>query len=287
MRRVLAALACLCVLPALAETNLAWVPTSASNRNVGSWQIAQSGSLVLSGSSWSGASIVQFGGLASTAPVYACTANVPIGQTDGCPTPGNYSQEGFIQKSQVNQGAAPPPPPPEPPPPPVWAEGTATLSWNAPTLRTDGSAIVGPLSYRIVNQSGVTVATVSALSYTVTGLPAGVHCWRVIAIEGGVASDPSNEACKTIVEDAPPPPPPPPPAVVVVANVAGISHAVVFGVTSSGGRSSTVVGFAAVGAACEGPVLFRYRNQDYRRLASGVVLFWATTPTVNAAAACR
>ena len=347
---------------AMAETNLAWVPSSASNRNSGSWQVASSTSLVLSGSSWSGASIVQFGGLADSAPVYACTVDVPIGQTDGCPTPGNYTQERFILKSQVNQGAAPPPdppppdPPPDPPPPPT-VTGNATLTWDAPTGRTDGSPLTNLAGFRAYYgqsqgnlSSQVTIADPAARSYQITGLAAGLWHFAISAYDAaGLESARSNTVSKQVTGTDPPPPAPvdcvvsewgpwipgewsacvngersreetrqrsvlvdpanggsacphldenrvvteacaaPPPAPVVVENRPGVPVAAVFGITAAGGRSSTVLGYAPVGAACEGPVVYRYRSQDYRRLAAGVVLWWptTTTPTANAAAACQ
>lgn len=95
-----------------ADMNLVWSPNTVSNRNVGTWQRAGDATLVLSGSSFGTASVVAFGTLADTAPVYLCFADVPVGQTDGCPTPGNYTQERFGTKAQAARIAVTPPPPP-------------------------------------------------------------------------------------------------------------------------------------------------------------------------------
>lgn len=105
--------------PAMADTNLVWSP-SAADRNVGSWQRAGDATPVLSGSTFGTAQVVAFGTLADTAPVYLCTADVPVGQTDGCPVPGNYTQERFAPKSQAARVVVTPPPPP-----PVAVSGPA------------------------------------------------------------------------------------------------------------------------------------------------------------------
>lgn len=110
--RALVLLALCAVTAAHADTNLVWSPTSAANRNAGSWQRAGDATLVLSGSSFGTASVVAFGTLADTAPVYICFADVPVGQTDGCPTPGVYTGERFGTKAQAARIAVTPPPAP-------------------------------------------------------------------------------------------------------------------------------------------------------------------------------
>lgn len=77
------------------------------------------------------------------------------------------------------------------------APALAQLSWTAPTLNTDGSPITGPIAYRVEVQAGTawsSLATVTATSYTA---PTPTGCWRVIAIAGGMASDPTGAACKS------------------------------------------------------------------------------------------
>jgi hypothetical protein len=91
------------------------------------------------------------------------------------------------------------------------AARTATITFTAPTTRTDGSTITGALSYEVwQGLKGGTKAkasTVNATSTTInitTGLQGGrEYCWHIVAVEAGVASAPSNEACKAF-EQSPP-----------------------------------------------------------------------------------
>lgn len=99
---------------ARADVNLVWAPQSAANRDVGSWQRATDATLVLTGTSYVSSTIVAFGTLAPTDPVYACTADRPVGSGAGCPTQGVYTDERFIPKAQTAVVTAPPPPPPDP-----------------------------------------------------------------------------------------------------------------------------------------------------------------------------
>jgi hypothetical protein len=88
---------------------------------------------------------------------------------------------------------------------------TAVITFTAPTTRTDGSTITGALSYEVwQGLKGGTKAkasTVNATSTTInitTGLLGGrEYCWHIVAVEAGIASAPSNEACKAF-EQSPP-----------------------------------------------------------------------------------
>jgi hypothetical protein len=107
---------------------------------------------------------------------------------------------GYGKQCQVRDVGAAPPPLPEPPPPPAWT-GELDLSWTAPTRNTDGTPIVPPLSYR-VTINGVAVTTVSTLTYTASGLPAGQHCATVATISAGGTSAESLPACATLAPPA-------------------------------------------------------------------------------------
>jgi hypothetical protein len=73
----------------------------------------------------------------------------------------------------------------------------------------------------------------------------------------------------------------------VVAVAAGLSHSPVYGISVTGARTATVLGFARVGAPCAGAAVYRYRGREYHRLAaSGDVTWWQSTPTAAAAVAC-
>lgn len=88
---------------------------------------------------------------------------------------------------------------------------SASLSWTAPTANTDGSAITGSLTYNIYQgASGALGATpvqtgITTTSATITaGLSAGATvCFAVTAVEGGVESAQSAQACKTFPKPVP------------------------------------------------------------------------------------
>jgi hypothetical protein len=81
----------------------------------------------------------------------------------------------------------------------------AALSWTAPTLYTDGSAIQSPITYNVyrgARGSALAVKTriatgLTALSLTDSNRPAGVEeCYQVTAVVT-VESDPTAEGCKS------------------------------------------------------------------------------------------
>jgi hypothetical protein len=86
------------------------------------------------------------------------------------------------------------------------ANGTATLSWSAPTDNSNGSPITGLAGYNIyygTDPSNLTksieVAGASTTTYTVTGLTAGTYYFAVAAYNSeGVDSSLSNIGQKTI-----------------------------------------------------------------------------------------
>lgn len=70
----------------------------------------------------------------------------------------------------------------------------ATLTWSPPTENTDGSALAGPLSFRVY-LDGKSQWTTTATKFIVGGLPAGLHCFYVTATASGVESSPSGTGC--------------------------------------------------------------------------------------------
>jgi hypothetical protein len=102
---------------------------------------------------------------------------------------------------------------------------TATLTWSAPTARTDGSPIVGALTFQVwdvetpvgapANPPLMLGAGVSP--YTTLTLDPGAHSFYIIACEaGGACSAQSNTAAVTV---APAPPAPPNAITDLSANV--------------------------------------------------------------------
>lgn len=178
---------------------------------------------------------------------------------------------------------------------PPWNENR--IQWSAPVgclpVNVACPAIMNYRVERAAVSSGpwATLATVAGtvLTYTHTGAAAGVNCYRIVALPAGMppnlASQPSAHLCKTNVEPLPPITPNPPSDLrFVTPLVGGQNMPPVFTVLADGSRSSTVGGFAEVGTPCEGPVLFRYRNKDWRKPVTWTP--WNTSATAKVAAPC-
>jgi hypothetical protein len=88
---------------------------------------------------------------------------------------------------------------------------TATITFTAPTQRTDNSTITGALTYEVwqglKGASKTRVGTISTTNTTVTsGLAGGAeYCWHIVVREAGNAAPslPSNEACKAFAQSGP------------------------------------------------------------------------------------
>lgn len=160
------------------------------------------------------------------------------------------------------------------------------IVWTASTTWTNGTPIVVPVTYRVEQRTGsgawTTVTTVSQPQAYVVNLAPGTYTFRVFAIANSQVSDASNEAVKEAT--APPPVIPTPPVIQVVQVIIGVDHAPVFTVLADGSRSNTVGGMVPVGTECTGPVIFRYRNKDWRK----PVTFkpWGVSATARVAAPC-
>jgi hypothetical protein len=86
------------------------------------------------------------------------------------------------------------------------ANGSATLSWNAPTTRTDGSPLTNLAGYRLRygNSSGnypntITISNPGLTSYVVNNLASGTWFFVLAAYDsGGLESSNTNPVSKTI-----------------------------------------------------------------------------------------
>ncbi|MBN1240075.1 MAG: putative Ig domain-containing protein, partial [Gammaproteobacteria bacterium] len=86
------------------------------------------------------------------------------------------------------------------------AMGTATLSWTAPTQRTDGSALTDLTGYRVYSStdpddlgSPTDIDNAGITTYVVENLTSGTWYFAVTAVDSsGLESDFSNVASKTI-----------------------------------------------------------------------------------------
>jgi hypothetical protein len=89
------------------------------------------------------------------------------------------------------------------------SDTTATLSWTAPTLNTDGTALTdlaGFRAYEVINGTGVLVSDMNQPNYVslpIINLSVGTHTFYVTAYNTSlVESSPSSQGSKTIVGSA-------------------------------------------------------------------------------------
>ncbi len=87
----------------------------------------------------------------------------------------------------------------------AWASPTASLSWTAPTLNSDGSTITATLTYNVYQaaQGSTLVKVQSALANTGVLISAGLtpgttQCFAVTAVANGQEGAQSATACAAI-----------------------------------------------------------------------------------------
>ena len=85
------------------------------------------------------------------------------------------------------------------------SNGSATLSWNAPTLNTDGSALTNLAGYRIVYGTSasnlsqtIQLSNPGLTSYAIENLAPGTYYFAVRAFTSSAESQLSNTASKII-----------------------------------------------------------------------------------------
>jgi hypothetical protein len=179
---------------------------------------------------------------------------------------------------------------------------TVVVNWTNPTTNTNdtvipasgaGSLQAWRVEYGTCNGTafGTRVGDVPrtratggpALTTITINLDVGTSCVRVYTANTyGEESDASNVTVRVIA------PPKPRPPVQVQAVVAGMDHSPVYRLTQLGKRDdrySDACGFIEVGKACTGNVLFRFRDQSFRKVAASDVKAWGTNCD-NAAAPC-
>lgn len=161
------------------------------------------------------------------------------------------------------------------------------VSWANPTTNTDGSTIPASGAGSLVGTrvewgactGGVfgtatgqqTTSSGTATTLTVSNLVPATWCVRAFSRNTyGMESAASAVSSKVV------PAPVPNPPVLAVPVIAGMTTTPVYSVAADNSRS-TFVGFADVGAACQGPVLFTYRNKAFREVPRGAVKLWGAT----------
>jgi hypothetical protein len=154
-----------------------------------------------------------------------------------------------------------------------------TVSWTHPTTNTDGSALpVSQISRTTIawgsseaDMPNTKIVTGTATSTTID-LPPGT--WYVA---GRTTANGNDGNYSRPVQVVIPQPTPNPPVVTVQAVVAGLNMSPAYKILSDGSRSQVVAGFVPVGTACSGPVVFKYRNRPYRKIAAKDVKWWNPT----------
>ncbi|MDB6091104.1 MAG: hypothetical protein JWN85_3888 [Gammaproteobacteria bacterium] len=127
----------------------------------------------------------------------------------GCGGGSSAASSAPTSSTATGASSSPPPTPtptPTPPPTPTPVTGTATVSWVAPTLNSDGSSLTSLAGYTIhygVSATSLTqsiqVANAGAVSYVVTNLSSGTWYFAVSAYTNAdVQSALSTVSSKTI-----------------------------------------------------------------------------------------
>lgn len=174
---------------------------------------------------------------------------------------------------------------------PTTPNNAICLEYSAPATYTSGDAIPASvaLTFRIEQRIGTSgawstvAASTSSLRHYLQNLTPGTYTYRVYANCAGCTEGPASNAAS---RDATAPPPPQPGApVLTIAVVIGVDHAPVYSIINGDRRGPEVIGFVPVGAACSGKVVFRFREQSYRRVSCADVKRWAVECR-NPAAAC-
>jgi hypothetical protein len=155
-----------------------------------------------------------------------------------------------------------------------------TVSWTHPTTNTDGSALpLSQITRTVVvwgtSSSAMTNSKIVTGTATSTTIDLAPGTWYVGA---KTTANGTDSAVSNVVQVVIPQPTPNPPVVTVQAVVAGINMSPAYKILADGTRSQVVAGFVPVGTACgDGPVVFRYRDRDYRIVPRETVKWWSPT----------
>lgn len=169
--------------------------------------------------------------------------------------------------------------------------GTATLTWTAPTLNTDGTAITGAITYKVYGalqgQTKLLLGSPTLLTFTHSPPPGGTWCYDVTASVSAQESAHTTEVCKLI-----PLPIPNPPTNVTIAAITGamFTPAYKYSVSTLGvaTRSTSLAGLVPLGTSCQPVALFTYRTKPYKQVPQTAVLWESNgvAPSALVAAAC-
>lgn len=152
----------------------------------------------------------------------ALTSTQRVAVSTNAPGAATCQTTNLVTKAALTGSTLPPPPPPTTPP--TSANGTATIGWEFPTTRTDGTPVtlIGSNVYAGVSPAAVAKANATLIpyptnSYEVSGLTNGTWYFRVTVVDDrGIESAQTNPV--SVVVNVPTTPPPPPAVVWKVAT---------------------------------------------------------------------
>lgn len=151
-----------------------------------------------------------------------------------------------------------------------------TVSWQHPTTNVDGSPLPSSQITRTVivwgaSSTAMTNSKIVTGTATTTTLDLAPGTWFVGA---RTTANGNDSVVSNIVQVVIPQPTPNPPVLTVQAVVAGLNMSPAYKILADGSRSSVVAGFVPVGTGCGGPVVFKYRDREYRIVPREAVKWW-------------
>lgn len=150
------------------------------------------------------------------------------------------------------------------------------VCWTHPTTNTDGSALpVSQITRTTIawgasdtNMPNTKIVTGTA---TCTSIDFASGTW---AVAGRTTANGNDSNYSQVVQVVIPQPTPNPPVLTVQAVVADLNMSPAYKILADGSRSSVVAGFVPVGTGCGGPVVFKYRDREYRIVPREAVKWW-------------
>jgi hypothetical protein len=174
---------------------------------------------------------------------------------------------------------------------PATPNNSMCLTWDAVTESTDNRPITN-VYYRVQRRIGTTGAwtdiapNLTATRYYDQNLSPGTYFYRVFAgcalcaAESASSNIASRDATAPTIPKAP---------VITIAVVVGMDHSPVYRLTQAGvrdARYADACGYIPVGKECSGPVVYRFRDKSFRRVALADVKEWGVTCGDFAVAPC-
>lgn len=175
---------------------------------------------------------------------------------------------------------------------PATPNNSLCLQWDAVTESMDGK-ILASVYYRVQRRTGLNgtwgdiAPNVTATRYYDQNLAPGTYYYRVFA--GCSICTAESTSSNVAQKEATAPPLVPKSPVITIAVVIGMDHAPVYRLTQAGKRDARYAdacGYIEVGKECQGPVVYRFRDASFRRVATADVKEWGVSCGDFAVAPC-